>query len=147
MIELAIVPPRAIRLLQGEDRDPVLCRECLDLATEAVPDPPEQRRRWDLEAQMAALEAHHLPAHLQVGDVRVQIQPIDTLDLERHMTLEHVIDVRHARHPRMVNAKGGLCPPARPARDGGRPGGGPAPLPLTSRRGSGKEIKNSACGC
>jgi len=59
--------------------------------------------------------------------VRVQVQPIDAFDLERHMTLEHVVDVRHARTPpRMVNAKGGLCPADHSALKGG-PGGGLTP--------------------
>ena len=49
--------------------------------------------------EMLTQEPDHLPADLQVRHVRVQVQPIDTLDLERHMTLEHVVDVRHARHP------------------------------------------------
>jgi len=80
--------------------------------------------------EMPAQEPDDLTGHLQTRDVRVQQQPIDALDLERHVTLEHVIDVHHARHNRMVNAKGGLCPPGRPALDGGRPGGGPDPLPL-----------------
>ena len=43
-------------------------------------------------------EGHHLPAHLQIGDVGVQVEPVDAVQLEADMTLEHVIDVRHARH-------------------------------------------------
>jgi hypothetical protein len=130
VIELAVIPPRPIRLLQRQDRDPVLLSELLDVPAETVPDPPEQRRRWNLVAQVPALEAHDLPADLQVRDVRVQVQPIDTLDLERHMTLEHVVDVRLARHPRSMDQIGPALPDRRPAPRGGRPGGGPDPLPL-----------------
>jgi|SRR5579875_1790331 len=83
--------------------------------------------------QMLTQEADHLAADLQLRHIRVQVQPIDTLDLERHMTLEHVVDVRHARHAPMVNAEGGLCPPGLTTLDGGRPGGGPDPLPLMCR--------------
>ena len=61
--------------------------------------------------EMPAQEPHQLAGHLQPRHIRVQQQPIDTLDLERHMTLEHVVDVRHARHRRMVTAEGGLRPP------------------------------------
>jgi hypothetical protein len=47
------------------------------------------------------------------------------------MALEHVVDVRHARHQRSMNAKRGLRPPGHPTRPGGGREGGPAPLPLT----------------
>jgi hypothetical protein len=73
---------------------------------------------------MSAQEPDQLPADLQARDVRVQIQPVHALDLERHMPIEDVVDVRHARHRRMVNAKDGLCPSGRPARDGGEAGRG-----------------------
>lgn len=45
--------------------------------------------------EMAVQETHHLPADLQDRDVRVQAQPIETLDLERHMTLEPELTTRH----------------------------------------------------
>ena len=39
------------------------------------------------------------------------------------MTLEHVVDVRHARHPRSMNADGRFCLTGRPAlNEGGREG-------------------------
>ena len=98
-------------------------RERFDLSAEAIPDRPQQRRRRDLMPEMATQEPHHLTADLQLRHVRVQIQPIDTLDLERHMTLEHVIDIRHARHPRSI-PKGRLCRTAvTHPTGGGREGG------------------------
>ena len=97
---------------------------------------------------MVPEEPHDLTADLQPRHVRVQVQPIDTLDLERHMTLEHVVDVRHARHRPIVNAEGGLCPPGRPALDGGgREGGLPPPanalVPETSSVRKGAETAAS----
>ena len=68
-----------------------------------------------------------MPAQLQRRQVRVQVQPVDAFDLERHVTLEHIVDVRHARHPRMVNAKGGLRPPDHPTLDRGEAGRGACP--------------------
>ena len=130
VIELAVIPAGAIRRLQPQHRDLVRGDEPARLGPEAVADPPKQSRRGDRMTEMAAQEPHDLPGNLQAGHVRVQKQPVDTLDLERHMTLEHLVDVRHARHNAMVNANDWLCPPSRPALDGGRPGGGPAPLPL-----------------
>jgi hypothetical protein len=35
---------------------------------------------------MAAQEPHHLTADLQARQIRIQVQPIDTTHLERHMT-------------------------------------------------------------
>lgn len=76
---------------------------------------------------MPAQKPNQLPADLQRRDVRVQIQPVDALDLERHIALQHVVDVRHARHSRMVNAKGRLRRLGLTALDEGRPGGGLTP--------------------
>ncbi|MDQ1359144.1 MAG: hypothetical protein QOG44_3517 [Acidimicrobiaceae bacterium] len=77
-----------------------------------------------------------LPTDLEVRDIRVQVQPINALHLQRHMTVEHLVDVDNRRHHQSLPARG----PALPARQpqltrrsrGGRPGGGPAPLPLTT---------------
>jgi len=68
---------------------------------------------------MATQETNNLSTDLHRRPIRVHLQPIDALDLERHVTLEHVVDVRHARHPRSMDAKGGLCPPGRRTLDGG----------------------------
>ena len=85
---------------------------------------------------MLVQEPGHLARHLQRGHVRVQVQPINTLDLQRDMSFEHVVDVhyRSCHSPTAWIAQGRLRRPApsllrrRPRR--GRPGGGPAPLPL-----------------
>ena len=120
VIELAIIPPRAVRRCQPEHRDLAIAREPPGLGSEPITDPPQQRRRRDRMTEMTTQEPHDLTGHLQPRDVRVQQQPIDTLDLERHMTLEHVVDVRHARHPRSNDA-------TRPVPQRGRPGGGLTP--------------------
>ena len=72
VVELAVVPARAVGLLQGEDRDVVLGCERLHVTAEAVADLLEQRRRRDREAEVLGEEGHHLAAHLEVGDVGVQ---------------------------------------------------------------------------
>ena len=109
MVELAIVPAAAIRLLQMQDRDLMLRRKRPHLTAEAIADPREQDRRRHRVAEMPGQKLHHLPAHLQPRHVRVQIQPIDALHLERHMTLEHLVDVRHARHPSSVHHDARAC--------------------------------------
>jgi hypothetical protein len=52
---------------------------------------------------MAGQEEHHLPAHLEVRDVRVEQHPVHALDLESHVTIEDLVDVRLG-HPPTVNA-------------------------------------------
>ena len=137
MVELAVIPAAAIGLLQAQDRDSLRGGERLDLADEAIADPREQRGRGNRIAQVRGQEAHDLATHLQPRHVRVQIQPIDALHLERHMTLEHLVDVRHARRPSSVHHDARACPEGRLCRpdaqltSGRGPGGGPALPPLT----------------
>ena len=132
VIELAIIPARPIRLFQPQHGNLVGGRERADLAAEPIADPLKQRCGRDLVAQMPTQEAHNLATDLQIRHVRVQVQPIDTLDLERHMTLEHIVDVRHARHHRMVNATGRLCPPDPSGPRRGEAGRGARPPPANA---------------
>ena len=78
-------------------------------------------------AEMTVQETNDLPADLQ-GSGRTRSRTTDRHTRSRApLALEHVVDVRHARHPRVVNAKDGLRPPADPTLDpgGGREGGLP----------------------
>jgi hypothetical protein len=43
------------------------------------------------------------------------------------VTLEHVIDIRHAHHPRSMSLIGPALPDRRPGYRGGREGGLPPP--------------------
>jgi hypothetical protein len=133
MLELAVVPAAAVRLAQPQDRDRVRRGERSHLTTEAIASLCEQRRRGNRLAQVRRQELHHLPAHLQAPHIRIQAQSIDALDLERHMPLEHLVDVRHAHHPRSLTRKGRLCRPDLTPQAGRGPWGGPALPTLTSR--------------
>jgi AAA domain len=55
------------------------------------PDLLEDRRRRDRIAQMLGQETHHLAAHLQVRHIDVEIDPIQTLQIQRHMPIEDVV--------------------------------------------------------
>ena len=132
MVELAVIPTRAIRLLQPQDGISWSRANALHLAhgtgSRSAPATPARDRLTEMPRQ----KPHHLPANLQARHIRVQIQPVDALDLERHMTLEHVVDVRHARHPRSMERKGRLCrPDLSPPREGA--GGGARPPPANTR--------------
>src|SRR5205814_6625311 len=43
---------------------------------------------------MPRQEQHHLPRNLQVRHVPVEVHPIWALQIQRHLTIEHVVD-RH----------------------------------------------------
>ena len=43
-------------------------------------------------------ERHHLPTHLQGRHVPFQIDPIQALDIQRHMTIEKIVHRRHPSH-------------------------------------------------
>ena len=137
VVELAVVQAGAVRLLQGQDRDAVARRVVLDLTTEPVSDLLEQRRRRDRVAQVIGQEPDHLAAHLQVGHVGVEVQPVDALDLQRDMAVQHVVDVHHRRryHPRgstparshapqIGGQRAGFAGPDQDRLPQGRPGGG-----------------------
>ena len=138
VIDLAVIPPGPVRALQPQDRDPVVRRERLHRPHEPVADLGEQRRRRDRVPQMPGQEHHHLPTRLQVRHVGVQQHPVHALDLQRHMAVEHLIDIRRPRHTTSVTEQG-PAPPTEPnpPRDhpGRGPGGGPALPPLSDRVG------------
>ena len=37
-------------------------------------------------------ELHHLPAHLELGQVAVQVDPVQAVQIELHMPVEHIVD-------------------------------------------------------
>src|SRR5207248_11070591 len=53
-------------------------------------------------------ERHHLARHLQVRDIRVQIDAVQALQIETDMAIEQLVDVRHLSHG---------APPTRPGSD------------------------------
>src|SRR5207302_2925490 len=98
-----------------------------DLAAEPVPDLLEQRRRWHRIPQMVREEPDDLTRHLQVRDVGVQVDPVDALDLQRHVPVEDVVNVGDVRHRATFITAPGVWPdrtnqpprrtgPAPPAR-------------------------------
>jgi hypothetical protein len=45
-----------------------------------------------------SVKTHHLPAHLQVRDVGVEINAVDALQIQDHMRVEEVIDIDRGGH-------------------------------------------------
>jgi hypothetical protein len=99
VVELAIVPPGTVRLVEVQDRDPLHLRVRVDVAAKPIPDLLDHRRRGDRLTQMTT-ELVHLTPHLQLGDVGVQVQPVDARHVQPDMAIEHVVDVHDlAHHP------------------------------------------------
>ena len=98
MVELAIVPAGAVGPLEAQQRDALLLGKGRDPLAEAVADALEQHRGGDLVAQVLGQERDHLPADLQVGDVGVEVDAVQAIQVERDVAVEDVVDVRHHRH-------------------------------------------------
>jgi hypothetical protein len=81
-----------------QQRDVVALGEPGNVAAEALPDPLEQHRRGNRVAQMLGQEPDHLPAHLQVGDVDVEVDAIQALQVQPDMPVEQVIDIDRVGH-------------------------------------------------
>jgi hypothetical protein len=64
--------------------------EAFDRFTECLAPRRDHRGRGDLKAQVPGQETHHLPDPLQLRHVQVQVEPVDRLDLEQHMTSQDI---------------------------------------------------------
>ena len=88
----------AVGLGEPHHRDVVLLGEPADRPPERGPDLVEDRRGRDRIAQVRGQEADHLPADLQVVHPSVQIDPIQTLQIQRHMPVEDVVHRHRLGH-------------------------------------------------
>ncbi len=124
VVEFSVVPARAVRLVQSQQRDRVVLGEGLDLTAEAVADLVHHRRRGDGHAQVVAQEVGHLPRRLEPWHVGVEIEPIDAFELQGHVPVEYVVDVHCAGHAYSVPARGTALPARQTQTEPGRVGGG-----------------------
>jgi hypothetical protein len=96
---------------ERDQRHPLLPDEPLDRRHERPADRRHQRRRRDRLPAVAPEEPHH-PAHmLQARHVHVQIQPIDPLDLQRHVLGKNLGHRPCYAHPGL-RSSGGLHRPS-----------------------------------
>jgi hypothetical protein len=54
------------------------------------------------QLQVRGHERGHLPSDLQVRDIAVQIDPIQTLHIEQHVPIEQITDPQHLTHHHSV---------------------------------------------
>src|SRR5438309_2287634 len=55
-------------------------------------------------------ELLHLAADLEVGNVGVEVEPVDAGQVEGDVTVQDLVDVDHTRHDTSVDARGRACP-------------------------------------
>ena len=75
MVQLAVVPPGAVGLLEMQHRNVVQVGEPADVTAETSANLVEQNRRRNRVTQMLGQEPHHLAGHLKASDIGVQVQP------------------------------------------------------------------------
>ena len=100
-LDLAVIPA------EPHHRNLVVGSETLHRFTKGGADLVHDRRRRDRITQMRGHERHHLPGHLQVRHIAVQVDPIQALHIQVHMPVKHII----YRHRRSHNRQ-----PGRPSR-------------------------------
>jgi hypothetical protein len=98
VVELAVVPTGAVGPLETQQGNGLLLGKGRNCLAEAAADALEQGRGRHLVAQMLGQERDHLAADLQVGDVGVEIDAIQAIQVKRHVTVQDLVDVHHRRH-------------------------------------------------
>ena len=88
----------ALALAEPHPRDPVGGREGFHRAAELRPDLFHQRRRGDRHAQVLGHERDHLAAGLQDRDVRVEVDPVQALDVQHRMPVQQLPGCHYMRH-------------------------------------------------
>jgi len=103
VVDLAVVPARAVGFFKV--RTGTLCSAAKAFTS--------RRKRFPIfsssagegrEAEVLCEEGDHLTADLQIGDVSIEQQPVDTVDLQADVTVQHLVDVHRVRHERRDSA-------------------------------------------
>jgi hypothetical protein len=76
--------------LEADHRDATSLRPVLDAAAKLLPDRLEQRRRHDRLAPVLVKEPDHPASSLQLGDIAIEIRPVQTGDVQPDMPGHHV---------------------------------------------------------
>ena len=111
MVQLAVVPAAAVRPLEVQQRDVVALGEAGDVAVAALPDALEQHRRGNRVAQVLGEEPDHLSAHLQLGDVDVEVDTIQALQVQPYVPIEQVVDIDPVGHGHTPGLRAASDPP------------------------------------
>jgi len=88
----------ALAFLELEQRDLVAASEGLDAIAEAVADVGEESGRGDGVAEVLGEEGDDLTADLEGGNVGVEVDAIEALEVEDDVLVEELIEVGHGGH-------------------------------------------------
>jgi hypothetical protein len=113
----------------GTTGDVVSLGERGNPAAEGVPDLLQARRGRHREPPVLE-ELDHLPADLQLRQVAMQVEPVQALQVQRDMTIQHVVDrdrhrpgeprhhgnLPHLAYARRMRSPAPLCPRNRKPR-------------------------------
>ena len=80
----------ALALGEGDEVDPLVVDEALDVLHEPLGDRVHEGRGGEAEAQVAAEEAHHAGCVLELRDIEVQVHPVDALNLQGYVLGQHI---------------------------------------------------------
>jgi hypothetical protein len=98
----------ALAFAEGDQGDALLFGKGFDRSPEGVSDGSKQRRRRDRVTPVRRQEGHHLPTDLQVGNIGVEVDPVEALDLQAHVSVQQLVDVddfTHAAPPSPVDLR------------------------------------------
>jgi hypothetical protein len=102
----------AVTLVEADHRDVVGLREQRDRVAKRCAHLLHDRWRGNRIAQVPGHEPHHLPGDLKVRHIAVEIDPVQALQIQGHVTIQKIVHrQRISHHPRMTQAR-----PTKPAR-------------------------------
>src|SRR5579859_3528990 len=99
VIDLAVIPARPIWRVQMQHRDAISFCKPTDCLTETITDALEQCWGRDWITKVLGQERDHLAAHLELGDVTIEIHTVKAFEVQHDMTLEDIVDVGCLGHP------------------------------------------------
>ncbi len=94
----------AVVLAEAHHRDVVSLGEGRHRPAKRGTDLLEGGRRRNLIIQMGGQEGDHRPTGLQSWHIAIQINPIQTLNIQRYMPIEHVVHRRRRSNPNSPTA-------------------------------------------
>ena len=97
VVELAVIPAGAVGPLQAQHG--MSCSSAKASTAWRKRLPMRLNRAGEhLVAQVLGQERDHLAADLQVGDIGVEVDAIQALQVQRYMTVQDLVDVHHPPH-------------------------------------------------